>query len=112
MFGPPEMTEEQLAYYEDVFRQTSESEAFANIRDMIGQQALTTAIAVSEIPEVKRSMEIDGDASEIQPFIERIRIQSGAEFIVVGDRNEIRYTHPDPSKVGQNMVGGDNEQKF
>ena len=57
MFGPPEMTEEQLAYYEDVFRQTS-------------------------------------------------------EFIVVGDRNEIRYTHPDPSKVGQNMVGGDNEQKF
>ncbi|KMK78009.1 ATP-binding protein [Alkalihalobacillus pseudalcaliphilus] len=80
------------------------------MRQMIGQQALTTAIAVSEIPEVKRSMEIDGDASEIQPFIERIRIQSGAEFIVVGDRNEIRYTHPDPSKVGQNMVGGDNEQ--
>ncbi|KMK78315.1 tripartite tricarboxylate transporter substrate binding protein [Alkalihalobacillus pseudalcaliphilus] len=36
MFGPPEMTEEQLAYYEDVFRQTSESEAFANIRDMYG----------------------------------------------------------------------------
>lgn len=36
MFGPPEMTEEQLAYYEQVFKEVSDSEAFAEIRDMYG----------------------------------------------------------------------------
>lgn len=78
-------------------------------RELIGQQALTTAIAVSEIPEVKRVLAANGSAEEIQSLIERIRKQSGAEFIVIGDREEIRYTHPNPEKIGQTMVGGDND---
>lgn len=36
MFGPPEMSEEQLTYYEQVFKEVSDSEAFAKIRDMYG----------------------------------------------------------------------------
>ncbi|CAG9622767.1 ATP-binding protein [Sutcliffiella rhizosphaerae] len=78
-------------------------------RELVGQQALTTAIAVSEIPEVRRILATNESAAELQPFIERIREQSGAEFIVIGDREEIRYTHPQPEKIGQTMVGGDNE---
>nr|WP_231847037.1 tripartite tricarboxylate transporter substrate binding protein [Oceanobacillus iheyensis] len=36
MFGPPDMTDEQLAYYEQAFQKVSESEAFAEVRDMYG----------------------------------------------------------------------------
>lgn len=36
MFGPPNMTPVQLAYYENIFRETSESEGFGEIRDMFG----------------------------------------------------------------------------
>ncbi|WP_152657052.1 tripartite tricarboxylate transporter substrate binding protein [Oceanobacillus sp. CFH 90083] len=36
MFGPPDMTEEQLAYYEDIYKEVSESDAFAEVRDMYG----------------------------------------------------------------------------
>ncbi|MCG3056120.1 histidine kinase, partial [Escherichia coli] len=36
--------------------------------------------------------------------------QSGAEFIVIGDADEVRYTHPDKEKIGQKMIGGDNER--
>ncbi|MFS0749999.1 tripartite tricarboxylate transporter substrate binding protein [Oceanobacillus sp. 1P07AA] len=36
MFGPPDMTEEQLAYYEQAFREVSESDAFAEVREMYG----------------------------------------------------------------------------
>ncbi|WP_144449444.1 tripartite tricarboxylate transporter substrate binding protein [Halalkalibacter nanhaiisediminis] len=36
IFGPPDMTEEQLAFYESIFKATSESEAFAEIRNMYG----------------------------------------------------------------------------
>ncbi|THG92425.1 tricarboxylic transport membrane protein [Alkalihalobacillus alcalophilus ATCC 27647 = CGMCC 1.3604] len=36
IFGPPDMTEEQLAYYEQIFKATSDSEAFEKIRKMYG----------------------------------------------------------------------------
>ncbi|TDL32089.1 tripartite tricarboxylate transporter substrate binding protein [Jeotgalibacillus sp. S-D1] len=36
IFGPPDMTEEQLTYYEDIIKETSESEAFADIRNRYG----------------------------------------------------------------------------
>ncbi|MFD2902255.1 histidine kinase, partial [Klebsiella pneumoniae] len=34
----------------------------------------------------------------------------GAEFIVVGNRNGTRYSHPDANKIGKKMVGGDNDR--
>lgn len=79
-------------------------------RQLIGREALTTAITVSEIPEVKEVIEGGGDKYQLQLLIERIRKQSGAEFIVIGDKNSIRYTHPDPEKIGMTMVGGDNDR--
>ncbi|GIN14230.1 tricarboxylic transport TctC [Shouchella clausii] len=36
IFGPPDMTDEQLAYYESIFKQASESEAFAEVREAYG----------------------------------------------------------------------------
>ncbi|TDL31998.1 sensor histidine kinase [Jeotgalibacillus sp. S-D1] len=78
-------------------------------RDLVGEQALTTAMAVAEIPEVKRILASNESASDLHPFIERIRERSGAEFIVIGDTEGIRYTHPQPEKIGQAMVGGDND---
>jgi len=79
-------------------------------RELMGEKALTTAIAVSEMPLVKEVILQNENAIIIQPLIERIRKQSGAEFIVVGDADEVRYTHPHKEKVGQKMIGGDNER--
>ncbi|WP_230503610.1 tripartite tricarboxylate transporter substrate binding protein [Sutcliffiella rhizosphaerae] len=36
IFGPPDMSDEQLAYYENIFKNTSESESFERIRNMYG----------------------------------------------------------------------------
>lgn len=36
VFGPPDMTEEQLAYYESVFKEASESDSFAEVREAYG----------------------------------------------------------------------------
>lgn len=79
-------------------------------RELLGEQALTTAIAVSEMPFVKEVILQNENATMIQPLIERIRKQSGAEFIVISDADEVRYTHPDKEKIGQKMIGGDNER--
>ncbi|WP_193754530.1 ATP-binding protein [Shouchella tritolerans] len=79
-------------------------------RQLIGEQALTTAQAVAEIPDVKKALEAGASTVELQELIAAIQKRAGAEYIVVGDENGIRLTHPDHEKIGMPMVGGDNEQ--
>lgn len=79
--------------------------------DEKGQRALTVAKVVADIPEIALALENESDPSLIiQPLAEKIRIQTGAEFIVVGSMNLIRYSHPNPQNIGQIMVGDDNQR--
>ena len=39
-----------------------------------------------------------------------MRKATGASFVVVGDHEGKRYSHPVPERIGKYMVGGDNEQ--
>jgi len=45
----------------------------------------------------------------IQPYAEKVRQRTGAEFVVVGNTEGIRYSHPIPERIGKKMVGGDND---
>jgi len=62
------------------------------------------------MPEIKRAFHDRDPAQTIQPFVEKIRKKTGAEFIVVGNKKGIRYSHPIPERIGKKMVGGDNEK--
>ncbi|MGV2788603.1 sensor histidine kinase, partial [Clostridium perfringens] len=44
----------------------------------------------------------------IQPVVEEIRLETDAEYIVIGNREGIRYAHPLADRIGKEMVGGDN----
>src|SRR5699024_8859798 len=46
----------------------------------------------------------------IQDFTEKVQNKIDAEFIVVGDQNEIRLAHPLKDRLGKRMVGDDNER--
>lgn len=83
-------------------------EEVKDTKEAVGKRALETAIAVSVTPSIVRALEMGDPQGVIQPFAEYLRKQVGAEFIVVGDRNSIRYSHPNPQKIGGTMVGGDN----
>ncbi|WP_054706355.1 sensor histidine kinase [Bacillus sp. JCM 19041] len=78
-------------------------------RQLIGEQALTTALAVSEISDVKTALANGSNVDDVREIVERIRESSGAEYIVIGDVSGVRITHPDPTEIGHPMVGGDNE---
>ncbi|MFD1849836.1 ATP-binding protein [Oceanobacillus bengalensis] len=82
----------------------------ATIEDQIGKRALSLAESVANIPEIKDSFYLEDPSSVIQDIVIPIREDTGAEFIVVGNRDGIRYSHPDTNKIGKEMVGGDNEQ--
>ncbi len=73
----------------------------------IGKRALDTATTLALDPVVRRAL-VEGDSSgEVQRLAESVRRGVGAEYVVVGDRFGMRLSHPDPSKIGQEFVGGD-----
>lgn len=78
-------------------------------KEYIGDRALNVATTISFMPEVIEAFETEKPSEIIQPIAERIREKIGAEFIVVGNTESIRYSHPQPYKIGRKMVGGDND---
>lgn len=83
---------------------------YKQVEKQMGNQALQLAIAISSMPSVISSFGKEDPSEVLQPLINKIRKETGAEFIVIGDTEGIRYAHPDKNKIGQPMVGGDNSQ--
>ncbi|MDM5361157.1 sensor histidine kinase [Peribacillus sp. ACCC06369] len=79
-----------------------------NLKQETGEKALSVAQTISLLPEIKQAFRNDNPSVIIQPIAEKIRRQIDAEFIVIGDENEKRLSHPDPNLIGKKMVGGDN----
>lgn len=80
----------------------------STLKDNIGNKALTLAETVASIPQIQNAFYQPEPWKIIQPIVEDIRHKTGAEFIVVGNKEGIRYSHPVPERIGKEMVGGDN----
>lgn len=76
--------------------------------DQIGQRALKVAETLAIMPEIRKAFTEPDPSAAIQPISESVRIKTGAQYIVVGNREGIRYSHPLPDRIGKSMVGGDN----
>jgi len=74
----------------------------------IGENALSVAKTVALMPEIKEAFKLEDPSKVIQPLAEKIRKEVGAEFVVVGNKEGIRYSHPYSDRLGKHMVGGDN----
>jgi two-component system, CitB family, sensor kinase len=81
----------------------------ASIEDQVGKRALSVAKIMAHLPQVRGAFATGNPTQIIQPIAENVRIQTDAEFVVVGDREGIRVAHPLPDRIGREMVGGDNE---
>ena len=80
------------------------------ISDQIGQRALAVALSVASIPELIAAFDDPDPSATIQPIAERIRRETGARYVVVGNTDGLRYSHPLPERLGKPMVGGDNDR--
>jgi two-component system, CitB family, sensor kinase len=68
-----------------------------------GKQSLAIARTVAATPEVGRAFHSADPPRVIQPIAERVRRATSASFVVVANRRGIRYSHPDPAKVGKHL---------
>jgi two-component system, CitB family, sensor kinase len=66
-----------------------------------GRQSLAIARTVAQMPEILGAFRKTHPERIIDPIAERIRGATGASFVVVANRHGIRYSHPDPQKIGQ-----------
>ena len=77
--------------------------------ESLEQRSLEMASIVALDPVVINAVEEANQHSgvNIRPYIESLRAQTQATFIVVVNKYAIRLSHPDPKKVGQKFVGED-----
>jgi len=80
------------------------------LEDQLGKRVLAVSQTIATMPEVARLLEARDPEGKLQVLAEEIREKTGAQFIVIGDRQETRYSHPDRNKIGKTMVGGDNDR--
>lgn len=85
------------------------------VRDMterfLGQQAMTVAKLAAENEDIVEAFDREYPPVLIQPIAEHIRKMSGASYVVIGNREGIRYSHYDVNNIGK-LMGTSNEPVF
>lgn len=75
----------------------------SQIDDQYEQRALAIAKAVAATPDIVEAMTDADPPKTIQPIAEAIRRSVGADFVVVANKDGIRYSHPNPENIGKRV---------
>ncbi len=63
------------------------------------------AYSVSDSPTVRQAVGAPDPSAVLQPYAERVRLDARVAFVTVMDTHGVRWTHPDPSRIGQPFLG-------
>jgi two-component system, CitB family, sensor kinase len=77
----------------------------------IGQEAMIVAKLAANDQEIVHAFDTKDPPKEIQSMAETIRKLTGASYVVIGNKDGMRYSHPDPTQIGKHM-GTSNEPVF
>ncbi|MFE3599248.1 ATP-binding protein [Streptomyces sp. NPDC059142] len=69
------------------------------------KQVLATAHALADSPSVREAIRTPDPSAALQPYAERVRHDTGIDFITIMNPKGIRWTHPDPGQIGQRFLG-------
>ena len=69
-------------------------------------RALGIAQSVSRSPEIVAAVEAGDPNHTIRVLAEKVRQTTGAAYVVVADREGIRYSHPNPKLIGKRLEEG------
>ena len=70
------------------------------------QRSLAIAQSVAATSSIQQALLVADAGGAIQQAAEQVRLATGATYVVVTDRQGIRYSHPNPALIGQ-MVDED-----
>lgn len=77
-------------------------------KKQISRRALDIGYALARMPVVREVLTRGLDpGGQLQALAETVRLETGAQFVVIADRDSHRFSHPDTEKIGRRFVGGD-----
>jgi two-component system CitB family sensor kinase len=79
--------------------------ARADARQSAREEVLAVAETLAGSPDVRAAVRSADPAGALQPYAEATRHATGTDFVVVMATDRTRYTHPDPTRIGQPFVG-------
>ncbi|MEV6873537.1 sensor histidine kinase [Amycolatopsis sp. NPDC051128] len=68
-------------------------------------QVHAVAATVADAPSVIAAVTTPNPSVTLQPFAERVKIDTGVDFITIMSPAGIRYTHPTPALIGRPYIG-------
>ncbi len=69
------------------------------------KQVLATAHALADSPSVREAIRTPDPTAVLQPYAERVRHDTGIDFVTIMNPRGIRWTHPDPAQIGMPFLG-------
>ncbi|MFJ6633241.1 ATP-binding protein [Streptomyces sp. NPDC091376] len=69
------------------------------------RQVTATATAVADSPSVVAAVRSPDPTAVLQPYAERLRKDSGVNFVVIMAPDGTRWTHPEPGEIGRTYLG-------
>ncbi|WP_035161593.1 DcuS/MalK family sensor histidine kinase [Caloranaerobacter azorensis] len=79
-----------------------------NVEEKLAINIMNTAKIVAKSPIIREALDKKDPDGIIKPYIDALLDSvEQIEFIVVADMEGIRYSHPNPKRIGQKFVGGD-----
>ncbi len=73
------------------------------IRDQARERMMGVALAAAALPTILDAFETDDPSATIQPIAELIRESSELTYVVVTDADGIRFSHPNPERIGERV---------
>ncbi|WP_235498826.1 sensor histidine kinase [Knoellia sp. Soil729] len=68
-------------------------------------RAMSVARTVASTPEVVQALSSGTPSPAVQDFAEEVRKETATDFVVVMNTQGVRYSHPDPARVGERFIG-------
>ncbi|SDK90670.1 Sensor histidine kinase regulating citrate/malate metabolism [Glycomyces sambucus] len=75
------------------------------VDDKARDEVLAVASTVADSPSVTAALGAADPSAALQPFAERVRADTGVDFITIMSPDGIRYAHPDPAQIGNEFIG-------
>lgn len=79
---------------------------FLQTRELLVEEATGKAravtVSVAGSPSVLAAL---GDSAVLQPYAERVRRETGVDFVTIMSTAGLRYTHPNPAQIGHPFLG-------
>nr|WP_240518177.1 MULTISPECIES: sensor histidine kinase [unclassified Lysinibacillus] len=80
------------------------------LQTQLGKRALYLAETTADRGDVLAAFKTDNPTEALQKISITIMNTTEAAYVVIGDKNGIRYSHPITERIGKPMVGDDNDR--